>query len=109
MPPKKKATIKPETDSSHKPWVSNYPPLAQWLDKHEARCMWQVPGNERPRDAEHDWHPQFYVECYLVNRHPVIVIVRADKMGWDIYTAADTPAIDATLLDVERRIGLHKE
>jgi hypothetical protein len=43
-------------DTSDKPWVSNYPPLRDWLDKHDARCQWQqalltssVNGNEKEK------------------------------------------------------------
>lgn len=100
---------KPEADTSHKPWVSNYPPLKEWLDKHEARCMSQVPSHEKPRDADYDWTPQSYIEFWIVNRRAVILVVRAHKMGWDIYTAADTPKVAETLLDAERRVGLIKE
>lgn len=103
MPKKKKPTT--ETDNSNKPWVSNYPPLKQWLDEHNARCMWQVPSNP-DRGDDPDWAPGAYIECYLINMHPVVVVVRSNQMGWDIYTTASTPLIDATLMDAEARLGL---
>lgn len=98
---------KVKSDNGNKPWVDNYPPLRDWLNKHEARCMWQIPLNERPSDAEHDWAPQAYVECYLISgRRLVIVVVHANKGGWDIYTDANTNKIAETLADAEQRLGI---
>jgi len=102
-------TVKEHDDNSRKPWVSNYPPLREWLNKHDARCMWQVPSQERPNEADYDWVPQAYIECWIVGRRPCIIVVRGDKMGWEIYTDGDTHRIDETLLDAERRLGLVKE
>ncbi len=104
MPAKKKKTK--TVDTSNHPYVSNYPPLREWLDKHDARCMWQVPANEKPRDADYGLVPQAYIECWIVGRRPCIIIVRGDKMGWELYTDADTPRIDDSLADAERRLGL---
>ena len=102
MPRNKK---QPETDNSRKPWVSNYPPLKEWLDKHDATCMWQVPSNPDP-GYDIDWAPVSYIECWLVNGRPVIVVVRADKMGWDIFTDCNSARVDETLADAEKRVGL---
>jgi hypothetical protein len=95
-------------DNSNKPWVSNYPALKNWLDRLDAHCMWQIPMNERPRGAGCDWAPTSYVECWMVGRRPIVILVHSNKMGWDIYTNADTSRIDETLVDAERRVGVAK-
>lgn len=102
MPPRKTKTV----DTSNHPYVSNYPPLREWLDKHDARCMWQVPSQEKPSDAEYDWVPQAYIECWIVGQRQCIIIVRGNKMGWEIYTDGNTPRIVETLADAERRLGI---
>jgi hypothetical protein len=101
----KKTTKKTETDDS-KPFVSNYPPLQEWLIKHNARCMWQIPSNPKPRDADWDWTPGSYIEQWAIGRHLFIIVVHSNKMGWDIFTNKETPRIDETLRDVELRLGL---
>jgi hypothetical protein len=100
--PKKKQ----EDDNSNKPWVSNYPVLQAWLDNHGARCMWQTPREEKPRNAEWDWSPQAYIECWIVGTRQCILIVYANKGGWNIFTDVNTPRVDETLADAERRCGL---
>lgn len=97
---------KKKVDTSHMPYVSNYPPLQEWLDKHEARCMWQV-----PMQCEHDRHgepPTAYVELYefpKTSRH-AIVLIHGRKMGWDIFISSNDHQIKTTLEDAERRLGL---
>lgn len=113
MPKKRKTEPeKPEKkDYSDKPWVSNYPPLQDWLRKHEARCMWQWPCGEPPSDPDerYGWTPVAYVECWMVNLKTIFLVVHARKMGWEIYTALDSPKVDETLREVERRLGIITE
>lgn len=98
-------------DYSNHPFVSNYPPLKEWLDQHEARCQWQVPS--QPKDEEsglysngHDY-PISYIECYVFpNGRCAIVIVHASKHGWDIYISDNDSRITATLEAAEARLGL---
>lgn len=81
------------------PYVENYPELSEWLKRHEARCMWQLPLG----DSE---MPTAFVECYLIGRRLLVVVVNARKHGWELYTALDSVLIDPTLIDAEKRLGL---
>jgi hypothetical protein len=95
-----------KVDTSDMPYVENYPPLKAWLDKHDARCMFQVPMQcEHGRDGA---PPTAYVEQYLFPRTNrfAVVVVQARKMGWDIYVSSNDPQINTTLEDAERRLGL---
>jgi hypothetical protein len=107
-----KKKSKDENENKDKSWVDNYPPLAEWLRKHEARCMWQVPMQcEHSSTQEAYGHPMAYIECYMIpgeRPRPFIVEVRANLGGWNIYTELDDNDIAATLEDVERRLGLIK-
>lgn len=107
MATKKKATS--PKDNSDKPYVSNYPPLQKWLDKHNAHCMWQVPSNPKPRDADYDWTPGSYIEGWRIKHRLIVIVVHSNKMGWDVFTSPDTPLVDETLKDAELRLGLVKE
>lgn len=81
-----------------KPYVENYPPLHDWLRTIGAQCDWQLPLGPGP---------QAYVESYSVRGRPsFIVIVRANQLGWDIFTSLNDGRIDATLADAAKRIGL---
>lgn len=83
------------------PFISNYPPLAAWLAKYEARCDWQLPlGGSRGA-------PNTYVEQWrFLNGATCIVTVYSHKNGWDIATPSESNAIDATFLDAEDRCRL---
>lgn len=74
--------------------------LEEWLTKIDATCAWQLVRRG------HDNKPHSYIEAWTANGRVFIVVRYAEMGGWDIYTAADTAAIDATLADVEARIGL---
>jgi hypothetical protein len=102
------AKKKTEKDYSNHAYVSNYPPLHNWLNAHDARCMWQIPMQQPNADGEYeyDFGPTAYVECWLVGKRPVIVVVHANKNGWEIYTALDDNNIEATFADAEKRLGL---
>jgi hypothetical protein len=88
-------------DNSKKPWVSNYPPLREWLDKVNATCIEQHPIGPLSK-------PIAYLERWLVRGRVIIVEVRSDLNGWNIYTAAETNKISDTLLDAEVRLGMRK-
>lgn len=83
-------------DTNNKPYTSNYPVLERWLEKNAQVCQWQI---KLPHAA---------VECWLVNGRPVIIIVYANRMGWDVYTALDTNKIEESLMNAESRVGLTK-
>lgn len=92
-------------DYSNHPYVSNYPPLRDWLEGHNAQCMWQLayPSNFE----DHGEYPACYVECYLFKGGRLaIVTVRSNKAGWDIFTPVESMKVDETLVDAEQRLGL---
>lgn len=93
-------------DTSEHPYVENYPPLKEWLDKHEARCIWQVPAQHESERARA--YPTFYVELWLFPKtnRTAIIIVHSNKGGWDIHTPAGTNRVAETLEDAERRLGI---
>lgn len=79
------------------PWISNYPPLAEWLKEIEARCDFQIPhGKGRHRWMVEQWRAP--------GSMPFIVVVMPQRMGWEIYTPTATNNIDATFADVRARI-----
>lgn len=83
-----------------KPYIENYPPLHAWLHKHGAHCNWQLPIGRKDR-------PTAYVESWLFRGgREVIIVVRSQKLGWDIYTPEQSNDVAATLEAVEARIGL---
>lgn len=103
MPTKPKtATRRNGREAADEPWISNYPPLDAWLKKHDARCMWQIPYGDPER-------PQAYVECWRVGRGSVVVVVRADNHGWDIYSNLNTNSVAESLDDAARRCELPPE
>jgi hypothetical protein len=89
----------PMTTDNSKPYVSNYPPLKQFLDKMEARCVEQLPiGNART--------PVAYLEKWAApNGRTFVIEVRANRMGWEIYTGIDSGLIAETLTDAESRLS----
>jgi hypothetical protein len=98
---------KKKHDTSEMPYVENYPALKAWLDKHDARCMWQVPM-QCEHDRNPDQAPTAYVEQWLFpkTRRLAIILVHAHKHGWDIYAAKNDNDVAATLADAEARLGL---
>lgn len=78
--------------AKNEPYVSNYPPLDQWLKKHGAHCLWQM-MDSRTRS----------VEAWQVGTATVIVVVHANQHGWEIFTSLNTLDIAATLADAEQR------
>lgn len=97
---------KRKMDTSDKAYIENYPPLDEWLKKHEARCAWQQPMGGGDPDHK-DYNPAF-VECWVfpkTGRH-CIITVQTRKHGWEIYTPGDSNKIDLTLEDAEKRLGL---
>lgn len=83
----------------NEPGVSSYPPLREWLEKIEARCVWQhMNGAPNQRHSA--------VEMHTANGRVFIVVVHAEQRGWEVYSAADTNQITASLLDAEERLGI---
>ena len=83
-----------------KPWTDNYPPLRDWLRKHKARCNWQLPLGSKT-------FPSAYVESWSApNGREFIVVVQANRLGWNIFTPEQSNEIVGTLADAEVRLGL---
>lgn len=84
------------------PYIDNYPPLRDWLRKHEMRCHEQI------RVGGTKNNPDALIECWYARGAitPVWVVVRANKMGWDLLTGVATNSIPETLADAEQRMGL---
>lgn len=82
--------------TSEKPYVSNYPDLARWLDAKDARCQWQKIDRAMA------------VEGWLIDGVVVVVLVYANRHGWEIFTAPATREVQATFADVNARIAAAK-
>lgn len=81
------------------PYVSNYRVLKEFLDKHEARCMWQL------RLGGTSSAPRGYVEMWqFPNGKQCIITVHS--RGWDIYTPDGTNSTNAAIGDACIRLGL---
>lgn len=90
-----------EAKHKDKPWVSNYPPLNDFLQDNQARCNWQI------RMGGTEDEPTGYVEHYLFpNGKVAIVVVHARQEGWDIYIPSDSLKVDETLAEATKRLGL---
>lgn len=82
-------------DTSNYPYVDNYPPLRDWLREHKARCMWQLPMGG---DA-----PSAYVEGCQVYGRMVVIVVHANRGGWEIYSAHPSLGVRESLDDALAR------
>lgn len=80
-------------DQSKKPFVENYPPLKAWLDRNQAKCQFQQP------------YGKHMIEGWLVAEVMVVIIVYADRGGWDLFTPCQDTNIEATLRDAAARTG----
>lgn len=87
-------------DTSNHPYVANYPSLRDWLRANDALCMWQLPMD----DGAAYGYPAAYVECWRIGTSHVIVVVRANKHGWEIYTAHPSNNVAETLADALARV-----
>lgn len=87
------------------PEVTDYPPLLEWLNKHDARCVWFISDWETGRK-----NPSRHVEAWMLRGGAIVLIeLRADKRGWNLYTAPNTNDIPQTFADAEQRcqIGVY--
>lgn len=83
--------------NADEPWISNYPPLREWLTEIGARCDFQIPNGK----GKHRWMVE---QWRAPGSMPFIVVVMPHRMGWEIYTPFAGNAIDATLADAKARI-----
>lgn len=92
MPRDKKERAEDARSASDKninqPWVSNYPPLAAWKKEHGAIGLKQT----RMINGA-------YLEHWVLNGHVLLVEVRPNQLGWEIYTALPSNDIQACLAD----------
>lgn len=86
------------------PEVSDYPPLLEWLNKHNAQCAWYLSDWETGTKK-----PVRHIEAWIVRGAIVLVELLSDKRGWNLYTAPNTNDIAKTFLDAEERCGLDAE
>lgn len=86
-----------KTDTSRKPYISNYPVLDEWLRKHGAFCQWQLYDHRHERQS---------VEGWMFGSTLAIIVVHADGHGWDIFTPCSNTEVVATFDDAEKRLGL---
>ncbi len=77
------------------PTATDHPTLAEWLKRVEARLVWAA-LNDASATVE-QWR--------LPDGRAFLIIVYPNH-GWEIFTPLDTVAIDATLRDAARRLGL---
>lgn len=85
---------------AHQPWVDNYPPLAEWLKKHEAICLRQL--STTPQKSE----PDSYLEEWSINGRAFWIEVLDRGRGWEIFTTVDTNSIEDTLEHAELTLGI---
>ncbi len=74
--------------------VESYPPLWEWLCKHDARCVWQTKADGNR------------VEGWRVGRSIVVITVYPKGDGWDLSTPLSSNNIEETLRDAEQRCGI---
>lgn len=96
---KKPKRISPDVAVAHlpvadRPYIENYPPLRDWLVRHQARCLSQDAVGED------------FWERWRIGVRVVLVEVRAKKGGWDLWTACDSVKVEETFKDAERRLGI---
>jgi len=80
-----------------KPWIGNYPPLHEWLMQNDARCDWQLRLGKGA-------HASMLEQWRMPGSLPFIVLVMANKHGWEVYSPCHENNINATLEDAKRRI-----
>jgi hypothetical protein len=90
---------KREGNDADQPWVSNYPPLDEWLKENNAVCNWQLQRGERKS------RPLVTVESWSINGYAFIIEVQSDRRGWNIYTSLPSNNITATLADALTRLS----
>jgi hypothetical protein len=88
---------------ANRAYVANYPPLHDWLRKRDARCNWQVPLGGESDD------PSAFIESWRIGGGEVIIVVRANQNGWNIYTACPGNGLEESLTDAEVRVGLREQ
>lgn len=83
------------------PYVSNYRVLREFLDQHDARCMWQL------RLGGSSSAPTGFVEMWqFPTGRQAIILVHAHQRGWDIFTPDGTNSVGAALQDARTRLEL---
>ena len=89
------------TEMKHLPYLENYPTLRGWLDKHNARCLWQTTTDQKPASVTNSM-----VEYWALGSAVCIIVVHPSSAGWDLFTPGADVDANATLADAEKRLGL---
>lgn len=86
-------------ENADQPWLENYPPLKEWIDKHGHSCMWDAKTSGDCR-----------VEAWLVQPELSLVIltIRPFRRGWDLFTSCQSNNIAETIRDANVRCGIVK-
>ncbi len=88
------------------PTVRNYPPLETWLHAIGARCLdWTFP---RAIEGAEDDPPRCAIETWQANGTVFMVVIHANRNGWEIFTPGQSNDIKATFADVEARLGIDR-
>lgn len=92
-----------------RPFVQNYPELWKWLQETGARNVVELPvGDLHGPGADGYMFPERSLQQFLFPGGGLCWIeVRAFGKGWEIYTATQSARVTATLVDAEKRLGLH--
>jgi hypothetical protein len=85
------------SNTKPKPGVENNPPLRDWLNKHNAKCIWQ------------HWDSAHSIEGWTIAGNLFIINIYSDNRGWDIYTGQASIDVTDTLKDAEKRLGIQQQ
>lgn len=91
--------VRQEIDRARRAYVRNYTQLWEWLQQRDAQCAWQLPLGDRNNPD--------YVEGWLVRGVLIVVIVRAEGMGWDLMVPHHDTRIEATLAAADAALQAH--
>jgi hypothetical protein len=87
----------PKEQDRNEPWISNYPPLAEWLKANDAICNWQLKHGRS--------YNLMMIESWSINGYRFIVEVQGGLRGWNVYTSLPSNNITATLADALIRLS----
>lgn len=74
--------------------IENYPTLVEWLTRINARCLW--------------WHGDATrrLEGWTASGAVFVILIYANKRGFEIFTSSNTNDIGETFADAELRMGV---
>lgn len=98
----------PKPDPKDAPTLENYPTLAKWLaDANGARLSRTEVGKVGgvTMQALEVWN----FRALNGDLRQAVIMLRAHRHGWDIFTPGSSIRTDSTLVDAEARLGLMRE